>query len=172
MVSTRKAVRDAIIAILAAPLTGFNAGLAAVASSYGVTPFTIDWSAGSKQLFQGYLLPDQIELSQVIVYPACVAYTTFTQNQNLEKFRRFSGIVTLNLDFYVDFRTGIEVDQTDDLPDAIEDAITGIINQPLLNLPSNIAWNGGIECAREPVRLLQDGWFQRCPHQLIFEVDV
>ena len=146
--------------------------MAATAGAYGITPFTIDWAAGSKQLFQGYLLPDQIELSQVIRYPACVIYTTVTQNQNLEKFRRFSGIVVLNLDFYVDFKTGIEVDQTDDIPDLIEDVVTSIINSPTLNLPSNIHWNGGLECSREPVRLLQDGWFQRCPHLLTFEVDV
>jgi hypothetical protein len=169
---TRKAVRDAALSELAASVTGFNATLAALAGTYGVTPFTIDWSSTSSNFSQSQVTTEQLELSRMIEYPGCLLYTPTTQNQNLEKFRRFSGVVVLNIDVIVDFRDGAEGRDTESLPDAVEDAITSIFNRPTLSLPAYVVWNGDIECVREPVRLNGDGYFQRCPHQLTFEVHV
>lgn len=168
----RKFLRDAIRAIMADATTGFNATLASIAVSYGIAPFVIDWVPPSRSLFQGFLFADQVLIAELIDFPACVLYTSASANQNFEKFRRFSGLITAHLDFYIDQGSGIEVSQTEDVPDAIEDVLIQIFNSPTVNLPSGIAWNGGIQSQRGPIRLVGDGYQQRIPFNLTFEVDV
>lgn len=172
MAITRKNVRDALNQALQHATNGFNAKLAAVAATYGIAAFTIDWTAGSKKFFQGFLTPEAVDLSQVIEFPALILYTTTQASRaDREKFGKFAGDVSAQLDFYVEFRAGMETDLSDSYGDAIEDAILEVMAANLSIFHGlGVYWNGDYEATRDPVVQFQNGWGQRIPITLTFSV--
>lgn len=169
---TRKRIRDAAVGALSDVVTGFNARLAALATDYGITPFVIDFGPTSRNFLQSYLSPDQVDFSNVATYPAMVVYTASSENTNIEKFRLFSGQVELYIDVYLRYRQSLESRDTESIADAVEDALTQILNDPLMPWPATVAYNGGFRSPREPLALLGDGYEQRIPVQLLFEVNI
>lgn len=153
--------------------TGFNARLATIAAGYGVTAFTISWLAASKQFFQGYLDPAQLERSQLATFPAVALYTSLAEDAvEGQHFRLFAGPITAHVDFYRVSKAGIEVDDTESWADAVEDAVILALNDPVTGIygQAGIAYKGEFRSPRESIQLLGEGWSQRVPIEIICEV--
>ena len=165
----RKVTRDAVRTALSAAVTGFNAQLAAIAAAYSIVPYTIDWAAESRQTFQGYISPEQIDVSQIVEYPAVVLYTSDAINENFEKGHRFGGQVQAHMDWYLRFKTGIEVDDVESILDATEDAALEAIND-YSAWPANVIYNRQFQVSRDAISLLGEGWEQRIAVQMLFHV--
>jgi hypothetical protein len=123
MPSTRKVVRETLLAVLADPDTGFNANLANVGAAYGIDSiFEIDWTTGSPNFFQGNISPDQIVSADLIPDEAgvCVAlYTSVSQTNSGDERQKpsiFSGKILLHVDFYLRRRKLHILRQGDSLP--------------------------------------------------------
>lgn len=174
MPQTRKKVRDALVAVLRHATRGFNARLAALAGQYGVEPFAIDWNPGSTSVFQGYLTSTDVEIGQLSPDEFCpcgvVIYTTTTEAMALQKPSAFSGQVGACVDFYIRFREGIEQDDTESIMDAVEDAAVSALYDDAAAWPPNVTLSAHFVGAKEPARLVGDGWQERLSVQLTFEV--
>ena len=180
MKPTRKAVRDAAVAILRDEATGFNARMEALSEEYGVEEFKIDFNAGSKSFVQAALEieGDDIEYSQVLPGPlALTLYTTEARNLGKQNSPFFSGEIALRLDAYLIFRRrnrstdSIEWDDTETVADAVEEALLLALND------NDAAWDGVtynhiFASERGPARLFGDGWEQRLSLILACEVHV
>jgi hypothetical protein len=172
MAKIGRAVREAAIRRLA-DATGFNAALAAVAAEYGIRPFSIDWSAGSRNFFLGPVSPDYIDESAAARYPVAVLYAIGSSNDHESMPRAFSGKVTLGLDFYVTDLAGNAPRSLEDVGDAIEDALYEVFKDG--NWPQ--AWGAanacqtGISLDRHPVEMAGEHWRQTLSFRLRFQVD-
>lgn len=168
-----KKVRDAVRTRLADPVGGFNAHLAAVAPTYGVQAFTIDWTAASKRFFQGFLNPDDVDQSAVSNYPLVMLYGLSSGNENRQKFSLFSGTVALGLDFHLTWRAGNALRNFEDLCDAVEDAVYRTFNDPAwaASYGAPLAYNGEIVLSRRPIELAGEHWRQTILFRLTFQVD-
>lgn len=61
-----KTVRDTIKAQLSDDINGFNVQVLALADTYGVSPFQIDWSPSSRNFLFGRVSPDIVEATSNI----------------------------------------------------------------------------------------------------------
>lgn len=175
MPQTRHLVITGLLGALTHGTTGLNAKFAAASGSYGLAPnLDFHWAPETRQLFIGFIEPDQLELSQISEFPAVILYTTSSENKLLEMPTKFSGPITAHIDVYLRFDVlrnsgGPEHDDTEKWANAVEDAL-------IEALYAYTAWPGGVmflrefRCDRDPVTLLGDGWAQRLPFEIPFEV--
>lgn len=172
MAATRKNVRDALVEALQHGTTGLNAQIATLAAAYSLAAFTFDWAAGSKQFIQAFLTPEAVDMSKLIVFPSLVLYTSTAQSQrDREKFRKFTGDILAHLDFYFEYRVGMEGDNTEAQGDLIEDAIIELLNASRSIFESKgVYWNGDFASVRDPIVQFEDGWAQRVPIGILMEV--
>ena len=176
MAQISKRVREAVILRLADATDGLNARFAAIASAYGIndpSKYSIDFATGSKQFFQGFLGPDDIESTTPLKYPLVCLYSAGSSNQNLQKFTRFSGVVTIGLDIHVTWRKSSAMQSFEDLGDAFEDSVIGLLNDPTwaASYGAPIAYNGEISFQKTPLVLEGENWRQSLLFRLIFQVD-
>lgn len=121
-----KYVRDATRLYLADPNQGFNPKLATMVAAYGIQPVTIDLSLTSKQYFEAWLTPDDLDESTPSKYPMVFNHGMDSDNTHDSMPRTFSGQVHTGLAFWftskaTDIRkSGPELEYT---LDATEDAI-------------------------------------------------
>jgi len=153
MPQVSKLFRDAVIAKLSHATTGFNARLAAVASTYGITAFEIDFTTGSN-FFQGALTPDVLARSSRVQAPFMCLYATGWHNENQEKSRVFSGPVDLTLDVELAWQQD-NPDETnfESMADAVEDVILATLNESTHSGWGSVVYAKQIECVRSPVSL-------------------
>jgi hypothetical protein len=171
----RKTVRDAIRAAMAHASTGFNVRLNALATAYGITPFTIDWtSAESRTFAQSLIDPQNIEICQLLDFPAACLYTEQANDTGFPRGVKFSGSMVASLDFWQRQRDGIESLDTESMSDAIEDAAMSVLNDPTVPWPinSSISVIFARQCAiqRDHLVPLADGFGQRVSIKIPFEV--
>jgi hypothetical protein len=79
----------------------FNSTLAGLAGSYGITAFTVDWSAASLQFFQFNGDPDELEQTSASKYPMVFMHAVRSQNTHESLGRNFSGPVEVELTFWI-----------------------------------------------------------------------
>lgn len=180
MSQTRRIVRNALRDALAHATTGFNQKFGPLMAAYGTEKyaFGIDFQPGSRNFFIGYLQPDQLEMAaQLAEFPALVIYTSSSENQLLSMPTTFSGFIVAHADFYLRYRLrdpgsegGIEVDDTDSIGDAVEDAFYESL-YAFTAWPTGVLFSRRIECSRDPVVLRDDGWEQGLPFVILFQVD-
>ena len=172
MISTRKALRDAMKAVLSDATTGFNARLASSAVSYGITAFTITWTTGSRNFFQGWLDPTDAEtISQLFADSALCLYTSSAVNEHRQKPSKFSGPIVGHVDIYLKFRDGIETDDTESICEACEAAVIECFANPAAAWPANVTFGDQFNGQWGPIQLLQDGWMRVVPCAFVFEVN-
>ena len=152
----RKRIRDAAKGFLAA---GFNSNFAALASAYAVTAFTIDFTAGSRNFAQCSVDPDKIEDSQILDFPGVTIYTTEAEDTGEPRGLPFYGGVILAIDFYVRLREGAE-QNTEDLMDAVEDAVMETLNNPANVWPEGVLFGRKSKINRMSIQPLKDGFQQ------------
>ena len=118
--SISKLVRDRIQAMLADPVYGFNAQLAAIAPPYGVVAFQIDWPAHTNWAF-GRISPDILEavdaVPEISDTSSALSYVFLTIDTSAETDRR----ITMESTFAGDVQAIIELtlswEQSQTLPD-------------------------------------------------------
>ena len=157
----RKRVRDAAVAFLADPDTGFNPALQALASTYGILAFPIDFTAASRNFAQCFVEPDRVEDSRLLDFPGVTVYTTEAEDVGEPRGIPYFGAVILAIDFYVRLREGAERN-TEDLMDAVEDAVLLTLNNPDNVWPAGVLFGRKSKSVRMAVQPLKDGF-----HQLI-----
>lgn len=157
---------------LADPATGFNANLESVASDYGIAPFVIDWSDKSKQFFQGFLAPDDLDETTASKYPMVMLFAINSANQNFQKFALFSGVVVIGLDFHLSWRA-TNAKNFEDLSDAVEDAAYATLNGTDFQAwgAPTVAFNGEVQMQKRPLEMAGEHWRQTISFRLTFQVD-
>lgn len=189
MAGARKAVREAIKAVLADATNGLNAKVAALAPSYDVAPFEINFAAPSETFMEANLMPEDVDISALFGSDSGVFAFLYTSASTTEIDGRqhpatFSGRVIAHLDFYLrqkrkDFplqggqlpqESGLNLEAVGDL---IEDAVNAaMMARDSAALWGNCNWNGEYSCPRESAILLGDGWEQRIPFIFPCEVHI
>jgi hypothetical protein len=174
----RKLVRDAVKTALADVTYGFNAKLAAIASTYGVTAWTFNFSAGSSNFLQAYLGGEDVDMTQIATFPAMLIYTTGMQQSAREKLRTFSGNLICNIDIYLQYAyrlDGVSFPEQDDIEkysDAVSDVLTEIFQRRALAWPAGVSYSYQFQFEPDPAIPLADGWRQRLACQLAFQVNL
>jgi hypothetical protein len=172
----RKTIRDAIVAVLSDAATGFNARLNASAAAYGIVPFTIDFTGAEQNFALCRIDPQNIELCELLNFPAACLYTEEAADTGLPRGIAFSGEVIACLDFYLRQRTGAEAFDSESMLDAIEDAAMSAINDPAVRWPISSAISAIFarknSAGRDHLVPLGDGFGQRIGMRILFEVKV
>jgi hypothetical protein len=166
----RKKVRDAILGLFADPATGFNATLAAMAVTYGIAPFSIDFSGAAGNFAISHIERSNIEVCYLTSFPGACLYTSDIVDNADPKGFSFSGRVMAHLDFYVLDRGGIEGFNTEDEFDAIEDAALSIMNRDANQWPAGILFSRRSQGTRESMYPLGDGYGTKIPIGSLFDV--
>ena len=101
MVKISSAPRAATLALLADATVGFNALVTAGASTFGVSPFTIDF-AGKFQVWQFNGTPGDLDESTPSMYPMLFCYTPASDNSHDQYGPQvFAGMSQVALSFWV-----------------------------------------------------------------------
>jgi hypothetical protein len=173
MAKIGRLAREAVRAVLAEPVTGFNARFAGVALDYGLQPFSVDWSSASKQVWEAPLDPEDLDATSPARYPLVMLYCVASENRNSRKFATFSGTVEVAVDLHLSWKGGNAPRDADLLADAIEDAVYQIVNeadfQAVAGAP--LLWNGDISLRRGPLLMGGEHWLRTLAFRLTFEVD-
>ena len=166
-----KLVRDAIRARLAA---AYEDTLGPICLAYSISrPQAIVFDQPkSPNFFMGQLHPDMIEGSTVKSYPMAVLYTVSSANENLEKFREFSGRVTANLDIYLSWRSNHALHDHETLGDAVEQTLYRVFNDPeWADAYDAFVYNGDLSVVRRPLEQAAQHWRQAISARLVCQVD-
>lgn len=146
----------------------FNSNLASVAATYGIENVPeIDWTPGGPGVFEGFLVPSDVTSISAIATKfgdrklGLVLYVSASQDRRDVKFKSFSGVVTVNADFYWMALDGYG--STEDVADAIEDAVNACFRPPI----SSGAATGptSMTVRRDPVAIENSGYMQRIPFE-------
>jgi hypothetical protein len=186
MPEVRKLVTSSLYTLLSSSSTGFNQQYAAALATNvypSAEPIEIDWTPGikgannvdPKQFFIGELDEIQIDSSQLLTYPACNLYTLEIDggaSNSREKHRKFSGIVTVGLKWFLKHRDGIEQDDVEDTVGAIDDAVLEILYLIGGGTFPGINYNGDYKSGPARHELIGNGWRTTFPSTILFEVNV
>ena len=166
-----KYVRDALKAQLSLGTTGFNDRLAAIAQTYGIDPWAVDWSADSTNFLFGRINPAQIEASSVLTYPLVTIDTVRSQNTNRVKFATFAGPIVVVIDVHHSWADESVIADFASFLDATEDAMIASLNdQDAQSWPGNLLWNGQVATQRGPIVMAGLGWLQSLSFICNFEL--
>ena len=171
---------EALISKMRHSTTGFNANLAAVASTYNVSPFTIDFPASpyvanTKSFLLGKIPPDEIIKYGVVSTNKLSMYVDRVDNQNLEKPRNFSGVVMVRMDFHLFWGSSDMKQNFECMSLAVEDAVSETIQAyTVQNWGSSVVYNGAFSMMRGLIET-PDGkgsLWQLLAFGLQFQIDV
>lgn len=165
-----KAALDAVRTRLSAH---FNATMAAVAAEYGVAaPIAIDFSAQSRQFFQGNLDPDSVTQSSIAGYPLMMVYAEAARNQNDRQAALFAGLVDVSIQLHLSWREGNAVRNCEALSNAAGDALIRLFNAMDWGLFGPPCYYNG-QCALRKSRIEAGGrhWRQTIVFTMALGVD-
>lgn len=173
MPSISKAIRNALKTQLAAPTTGFNDRLAALAASYSIEPWAIDFTDTSTNFIFGRVSPQAFEESSPFSYPLVTIDTIRSAHTNRVKFATFAGPVTAVIDVHHSWIQDAVLADFASYVDATEDAMIGALNdQEAQSWPGNLLWNGNVAMQRGPLQMGGQGWLQSAQFVCNFELIV
>jgi hypothetical protein len=168
-----KLIRDAIKTQLSAAGTGLNDRIAALAASYGVAPYAIDWTANSTNFIFGRVSSAAFEESSVFTYPLLTIDTVRTQHTNRVKFATFAGPVIATVDVHHSWADESVLADFASLVDLTEDAVIAALNDMNhQSWPGNLLWNGQVGLQRGGIAMGGYGWIQSAQFILQFELIV
>jgi hypothetical protein len=97
------ALETAVVAALAA---NFNAEIEASSGVYGLVPVALDFSESSKNFVREQIKPHDVELSELLEFPAGCVYMGESEDSGQPRGVRFAGGVMVHVDFYWRNREG------------------------------------------------------------------
>lgn len=166
-----KYVRQAIKDKLAAPRTGFNARLSAIADDYGIEPWEVDWSNTSSNFLFGRIAPQPVEESSVLTYPLTTIDVVRAQDTRRVLFATFAGLVTAAIDVHHSWPDQSVIADFASLVDATEDAMISVLNDTEdQTWPDGILWGGKVTVQRNSVIAGGYGWLQTETFLCAFEL--
>jgi hypothetical protein len=119
----------ALLARLSDPDTGFNANLALVAPTYGITPWVVDWDPNTSVNFMiGQVNPDLMEESQAFSYPFTTVDTTAVVDDARVVSATFAGAIGLVVEVTLSYASESLPRVLTPLSQAIEDAFFATVN--------------------------------------------
>ena len=155
------AITAKIVRRLIAPTGGVNANLAALTAGVAAPPFSLS------QIRTGYVSPELTERSSVVAYPAATIYCEKINNQLIEKFRTFSGVMGM----------AVEVRNSQDRVDALQQGLETCVDSVMQVLDSNrgdwgdgMFYAGGYQVAFGPVKQGGRNFIQTA--KITFEIGV
>jgi hypothetical protein len=161
MISITKHIRTAITTLLSDSNSGFNPTLQTVCEEYGISPFAIDFGVRSKNFYQGWYGYDELVQTSNFKLPVMCLYSVKTQNQNLEKFRVFSGASMIGIDLYLSWNKSSAVLDTETLGDAVTDTLYNMFNrEDNFSFFGDVIYNGDLSINKGPLALSGDNWLQ------------
>lgn len=179
MPNYKKVVRDTIRTVVAHASTGFNPQLSAIAATYGVSAFSIDWTLPSNNFAMSYVDEEEIDVSSLVTFPAALLYTSSAVNDKLVKAKKFSGQVDAHLDFFLRYRALTDAEtadnditneqagaDTESIADAVEDAALECLEAGRAAMTAAGIRMVSYRVERSPVRVYGDGPGQRVAIQL------
>lgn len=173
-----RAARTRIQARLADVATGFNPYLvAAMADASLATPIgwklPINFGAPSFNFFQADLTADELDETTNVTYPVITLFATGLVEQNLEKFRLFSGAVTFGLNVFLSWKSGRALPDFETAIDCVEEALLRTFNGSPVSAwatDDQLVYNGEISCQRSGLSKATENWYQALASRLTVEV--
>lgn len=183
MANFRKLTRDSLVNLaLADAAAGFNAQLAGVAGTYGITPFTLDFGAESANVVYGALDEQGVQISRIFEFPGAVISTVEAVNERRVRGARFSGFISASIAVYLRMRAiddpNIGANQPnfggdwESLPDAVEDAMHEALHQGRGAMSAAGVNYSEYRSDRDLITETGDGYIQKITFTLGFEVTV
>lgn len=183
MANFRKLTRDSLVNLaLADADEGFNAQLAAIAETYGITPFLLDFGAESPNVVYGALDEEGVRISRIFEFPGAVISTVEAVNERRVRGARFSGFVSASIAIYLrmrvidDFNIGANQPNFggdwESLPDAVEDAMHEALHQGRGAMSAAGVNYSEYRSDRDLITETGDGYMQKITFTLGFEVTV
>jgi hypothetical protein len=165
-------VRGKVLARFSDGAKGFNARLAAVAGTYGITAFSIDFTSGSKSFFQAQVDPVMVEESTALGDRWMALYSVKIDDTNEQKGQTFSGPVTIGLDVHIYWKSSRIVFDMESVADAVQDAVVALMkDQTTQNWGYETVFTGRTTEVRYPLaRATKDSWRQTSRYLFEFEV--
>lgn len=148
-----QAVVTAVYNRLSDPVTGFNPGIAANVSNYGLPVFlTIDWSPTSKNFMFAQIDPALMDETGIIAYPFACIYTKESAHTGEQRFTQFSGIIRCIFEVHMSWIPIKGLQNHEAYPNCVEDVVYDVINRlENQNWGKPLVYNGGIQCKRGPL---------------------
>jgi len=182
LVSPSSLSRDALLALFSDNGAGFNQTYASALNNHpGAPAMTIDFAnSKSKTLFLGDVDPESVEQTGIFTYPLLTMFSiagASNVGRNVQKFQRYSGLVKVGARFFLSgliYKNATLMHDFEAWPDAVEDAVYQISQNPYAPWPSNstysVLYNG--ECAFERKFPVEggSGWLQVLTFKWTFEV--
>lgn len=182
MANYRKVTRDALVAALSDGTTGFNAQLGSLSSTYGITSFSLEFGANSKNVAYGYLDDEEVDVSQIFEFPGAVICTTFAEDKHKIVGKTFSGTVGAAVVMYLRYQQldapnygSNQPDFSNDFDkyaDAVADAFSTALKEGRAHFRASNVLHSQYREDRSPVQNLGDGHTQTITFSLEFEVHV
>jgi hypothetical protein len=152
---------NALQARLSDSVTGFNANLTAVANTYGVDAFTVDWSNTSSNFMIGQIDPNLLEQSSSFTYPFVTIDTATVTDDGRVVSAVFAGTIALIVEVHI-------AQETEDFPrllvplgQAVEDAFFATVNnQSQLGtyMSALLTYNGKWTLQKSSIQMSGNNW--------------
>lgn len=152
----------ALLSRLSDPATGFNRNLQAVASTYGIEPWEVDWDTENSPNFMiGQILPDQVEESVAFTYPFTTVDTGVVASDSRVVSAVFAGSIGLVVDIHISTRNEALPRSLTHLAQAIEDAFFATVNnldEIGAFLTSGLTYSGKWTLQKNTVQMAGQNW--------------
>ncbi len=166
-----KYIRDAIKDKLSDGRAGFNPRIQEIAESYGIEPWSIDWSCTSTNFLFGRIAPQAIEESSVLTYPLMTIDVARAQDTRRVLFATFAGVVTAVIDVHHSWPEASVLADFASVVDATEDAMVAVLNSVEdQGWPEGLLWGGKVSVQRNPIIAGGYGWLQTATFLCQFEL--
>jgi hypothetical protein len=152
----------ALLTRLSDPASGFNANLQAVASTYGIEPWEVDWDPDASANFMiGQILPDQVEESVAFTYPFTTVDTGVVASDNRVVSAVFAGGIAMIVDIHISTRNESLPRSLTPLSQAIEDAFFETVNnldEIGVYLSQQLTYNGKWTLQKSTAQMSGQNW--------------
>ena len=153
---------NALLARLSDPVTGFNANLQAVAPTYGISAYTVDWSQTTSANFLiGQVDPSVLERSASFTYP----FTTIDTGAAIDDARVVSAVFAGSIALIVEVHISLEDEDfpraLNPLAQAIEDAMFATLNnldEIGVYMSAGLTYNGKWTLQKSSIAFAGNNW--------------
>lgn len=142
--------RNAVRVRLEAEETGFNAVYSRLRADFDAPEFELEFGDASRNFIEAALSMESVLSSaRRLKLPFFALYALGSDNELLEKGRRFAGSTVIALDAHLSIQGGNAERVTEAFPDAVEAAVLAVMNNKTTSsFGSRLNWGGRIEMPR------------------------
>jgi hypothetical protein len=142
--------------------TGFNANLAAVAPTYGIEPYVVDWSQTTSANFLiGQVDPNALEQSSTFTYPFTTVDTGLVVDDARVVSAVFAGTIALVIEVHISLESEDFPRYLTPLAQAIEDAMFATVNnrdEIGVYMSALLTYNGKWTLQKSSIQFAGNNW--------------